>query len=33
MTDYAAVLTAIRPGAQWTLDGNVARRVPEAVAG
>ena len=21
MTDYAAVLTAIRPGAQWTLDG------------
>jgi hypothetical protein len=22
MTDYAAVLTAIRPGAQWTLDGD-----------
>ena len=22
MTDYAAVLTAIRPGAQWTLFGN-----------
>jgi hypothetical protein len=22
MTDYAAVLTAIRPGAQWSLDGN-----------
>jgi len=22
MTDYAAVLTDIRPGAQWTLDGN-----------
>jgi len=23
MTDYAAVLTAIRPGAQWTLDGDL----------
>jgi hypothetical protein len=22
MTDYAAVLTAIRPGAEWTLDGD-----------
>jgi hypothetical protein len=22
MTDYAAVLTAIRPGAEWTLNGN-----------
>jgi hypothetical protein len=22
MTDYAAVLAAIRPGAQWTLDGD-----------
>jgi hypothetical protein len=22
MTDYAAVLTAIRPGAQWTLNGD-----------
>jgi len=22
MTDYAAVLAAIRPGAAWTLDGN-----------
>ena len=22
MTDYAAVLTAIRPDAQWSLDGN-----------
>jgi hypothetical protein len=22
MTDYAAVLTEIRPGAQWTLDGH-----------
>ena len=22
MTDYAAVLAAIRPGAQWTLNGN-----------
>jgi hypothetical protein len=22
MTDYAAVLTAIRPGTQWTLDGD-----------
>jgi chlorite dismutase len=22
MTDYAAVLTSIRPGAQWTLDGD-----------
>jgi hypothetical protein len=22
MTDYAAVLEAIRPGAQWTLDGD-----------
>jgi hypothetical protein len=22
MTDYAAVLTAIRPGAQWSLDGS-----------
>ena len=22
MTDYAAVLTAIRPGAQWALDGD-----------
>jgi hypothetical protein len=22
MTDYAAVLTAIRPGAQWSLDGD-----------
>jgi hypothetical protein len=22
MTDYAAVLNAIRPGAQWTLDGD-----------
>jgi len=22
MTDYAAVLQAIRPGAQWTLDGD-----------
>jgi len=22
MTDYAAVLTAIRPGAAWTLDGD-----------
>jgi hypothetical protein len=22
MTDYAAVLTVIRPGAAWTLDGN-----------
>jgi hypothetical protein len=22
MTDYVAVLTAIRPGAQWTLDGD-----------
>jgi len=22
MTDYAAVLAAIRPGAQWSLDGN-----------
>jgi len=22
MTDYAAVLTAIRPGAAWTLNGN-----------
>ena len=22
MTDYAAVLNAIRPGSEWTLDGN-----------
>jgi hypothetical protein len=37
MTDYAAVLTAIRPGAQWTLDGDDYAgltwlvRLPEAI--